>query len=803
MTSLRLFAALAALLCVSAPAIADTPPADFWHAGLVVSDLEAMDAFYTRVIGLVRVTDLRIEDADAPSRWPDAMRVAALDTLLQTHGTQVEVRHYQGPGAPMAFELLKYDSAPAHRIKRSTTSPLGLTHVGFVVDSLDRVIAAAHREKLGTVLSEPQTLAGFGGRFVFLSDPEGNFVELKEPLPQPAPQPAPQPNAPPDSSSGEVQAQMSGQQGGGAAHPGAAVFAAACEQCHNGLVQRAPHLSFLQMMSPEAITAALETGVMRQQAAQLTPDMRAAVVEFLTGGQPQAPAFPPKTCGPERMAFNWKDPPFQQGWGVAASNQRLIPSEVAKLSAGDLPALELKWAFAYPGATRARSQPSFAGGAVYVGSQDGTVYALERETGCVRWTFVAGTEVRTGITITPWERGQPAGTVPLGYFSDLVARTYAVNLETGELAWMRKVDDHPNATATAQPVLYRGLVYQPVSSLEVVPAADPAYPCCSFRGSIVAMDAATGVVQWQRYTIDRAPTEVARNARGTPVLAPSGAPVWNTPTVDARRGLLYFGTGENYSSPAQDTSDAIIAMDAATGDIRWSFQATPGDAWNLACMPFIPDHANCPAEQGPDFDFASPPALVEVDGREILVAGQKSGDVWGLDPDTGKLVWHRKAGRGGNQGGQHFGLAVEGRRVFVPMSDYDDSMLPIAEARPGLYALDAFTGEILWSAPADNVCGDRKDCDPGISQAITAIPGLVFAGHMDGRLRAYDSSTGTVLWQVDTDREWDTLSGETAHGGSFGGGSGPMIVNGRVYANSGYGLYFHMPGNVLLVFGRK
>lgn len=182
MVRFRYFAALTALLCLSSPVHSDTPPADFWHAGLVVSDLEAMDAFYTRVIGLVRVTDLRIEDASAPSRWPDAMRVAALDTLLQTQGAQVEVRHYQGPGAPMAFELLKYDSAPAQRIERSTTSPLGLTHVGFLVDSIDRVIAAARLEKLGTVLSEPQTLPDFGGRFVFLRDPEGNFIELKEPL---------------------------------------------------------------------------------------------------------------------------------------------------------------------------------------------------------------------------------------------------------------------------------------------------------------------------------------------------------------------------------------------------------------------------------------------------------------------------------------------------------------------------------------------------------------------------------------------------------------------------------------------
>jgi len=174
---------VAALALSTSAARAESPPADFWHAGLVVADLDTMDAFYTRVVGLTRVTDLRIEDADAPHRWDDAMRVAALDVLLDITGTQVEVRHYQGPGAPMAFELLKYHGRPAGGVERTITSPLGLTHVGFTVDSLDRVVEACRREGLGSVLSEPQALPDFGGRFVFLRDPEGNYVELMEPVP--------------------------------------------------------------------------------------------------------------------------------------------------------------------------------------------------------------------------------------------------------------------------------------------------------------------------------------------------------------------------------------------------------------------------------------------------------------------------------------------------------------------------------------------------------------------------------------------------------------------------------------------
>jgi polyvinyl alcohol dehydrogenase (cytochrome) len=769
------------------------PPATFWHVGLVVEDFDTMEAFYTQVVGLKRATLLHIEDDAGPKKWPDAMRVESLDEILALQGTLVEVRHYEEPAHPMVLELLKYHSHPASRVERHTNRPLGLNHVGFVVQSLDRVLDAQRRAGLGRVLAGPVVLEDFAGRLAFLQDPEGNLVEFKEPI-------AAAPAAGGGKPSAEVQAQMAGQGAGGAAHPGARVFAQACESCHNGRVERAPHISFLQMMAPDQVLATLEHGVMRQQASHLTHEERQQVVEFLTGGQPQAPRVPVKRCTPGQTPFDWNDPPVQQGWGMDRRNSRFIPSEVARLSASDAPRLSLKSAFAFPGATRARSQPSFAGGAVYVGSQDGTVYALESDSGCVRWTFRAGTEVRTGVTITAWQPGdKPAGGA-IGYFADLVARVYAVDLETGALKWVRKVDDHPNATATAQPVLHDGVLYAPVSSLEVVPAADPTYPCCTFRGSIVALRADTGDVKWKSYTIPTAPRAVGRNAKGTDILAPSGAPVWNSPTVDEERGLLYAGTGENYSSPAEGSSDAIIAFRLSDGAIQWIFQATQGDAWNLACMPFIPDQSNCPKERGPDVDFASPPALVQSGGRDILVAGQKSGDVWGLDPDSGKLLWHQRVGRGGNQGGQHFGLAVEGRRVFVPMSDYDDGMLPVSAARPGLYALDAYTGERLWSTPANDVCAGRKDCDPGISQAITAIPGAVFAGHMDGRLRAYDSATGRVVWETDTDREFETVSGEKGHGGSFGGGAGPMVVDGRLYAMSGYGLYFHMPGNVLLVF---
>jgi polyvinyl alcohol dehydrogenase (cytochrome) len=597
----------------------------------------------------------------------------------------------------------------------------------------------------------------------------------------------------------EVTQQMSGSQAGGEGHPGAPLYAAHCASCHDAAVSRAPHRSFLQMMAPDTLLSVLDEGVMQQAAANLSAEQKAKVVEFLAGTDARDSQFEPVRCAGDEAGFDFAQPPRMENWGVTLDNRHFISGEIAGLDVEDISRLSLKWAFAYPGATRARSQPAFAGGSLLVGSQDGTVYSLHAGSGCIRWTFRAGAEVRTGISLEPWKTGSEPDR-PLAFFADLVARVYAVDMVTGEVAWRRKVDEHPSATVTAQPVYYEGTLYVTVSSLEVVPAADPGYPCCSFRGSVMALDAATGEVKWKTHTIAEQPGQVGINSAGTPVLAPSGAPVWNSPTVDPKRRALYVGTGENYSSPAQGSSDAVIALDLDSGAVRWIRQTTAGDAWNLACMPFIPDQANCPSENGPDVDFASPPILLPAGEGDILVAGQKSGAVYGIDPDNGEIVWQSNPGRGGNQGGVHFGMASDGQTVFVPMSDYDDDMLPVDEAKPGMFALNPADGNLLWSAPADNACGDRKDCDPGISAAITAIPGAVFAGHMDGRLRAYDAASGKVLWETNTDQPFESISGAPARGGSFGGGSAPMVIDGVVYVNSGYGLYFHMPGNVLLAF---
>jgi polyvinyl alcohol dehydrogenase (cytochrome) len=583
--------------------------------------------------------------------------------------------------------------------------------------------------------------------------------------------------------------------------PGAAVYRAHCQICHEGQAPKAPSRTFLQMMTPEAIDRALSTGIMQRQAATLTADDKTHVAEYLSGlpfGAPEPPMAPP--CAGSAARFDPAREPDTVGWGFDLGNTHFIDAAAAKLPPADIPKLKVKWTFAYPASARARSRPTFAYGALYVGSQTGTVYALDAKTGCIRWRFSTSAEVRTPIVIPA-----TAGKTKRAYFGDILGRVYAVDALTGRELWRDRADDHPSATITGAPVYFKGTVYVGVSSLEEA-TVDPTYACCTFRGSVVAFDAVTGKRRWQRYTIDDAPRESGVTRAGTKVFAPSGAAIWNTPTVDAKRGLLYVGTGNNYTGPANGRSNSVLAIDLKSGRIVWGWQVASGDAWNVGCMIGLD---SCPLNSGPDFDIGSSVVLGRLaDGEERLFVGLKSGAALALDPDhPTHALWSRRVGRGSIQGGIQFGMAFDGTRLYVPISDMANSMdasekarnANAAPPRPGLYALDPGNGELLWQSPADDVCQGRSSCDPGILASIAAIPGAVFAGHMDGRVRAYDSASGRVLWEYDTARELSALGGATAHGGSIGGG-GPVVHDGMLYTNSGYGLYFHMAGNALIAF---
>jgi polyvinyl alcohol dehydrogenase (cytochrome) len=586
---------------------------------------------------------------------------------------------------------------------------------------------------------------------------------------------------------------------------GEALYRQHCATCHEGQVPKAPHRDFVMMLPGDALLASMTDGIMQAQSAALSPEEKRLVAEYLSGaplGQRSAAAAPPR-CEGAAARFDLARPPVIHGWGFDRGNTRSIPGEVARLPAADVPRLRVKWALAYPGAQRARSQPTFAMGALFVGSQDGTVYALDAKTGCVRWTFRTSAEVRTPIILSTWTPQEAVTARPRVFFGDLIGRVYALDALTGRELWRIRADDHPNATITGAPVYHEGTLFVPVSSLEVTSAADPKYECCTFRGSVIALDPETGAMRWRAFAIDEEPRPVGVTKSGTRILAPSGAPIWNAPTIDAANDRFFVGTGENYSSPANDRSDAILMFDRATGRLRASRQIFAGDAWNVGCMI---GNDNCPVERGPDYDLAAGTVLARgADGRARLLVGLKTGAVMAFDPDRlATPLWETRVGRGGIQGGVHFGLATAEGRVYVPiadMKDERDGKVQTEPAKPGLYAVDLASGRLLWSSPADDVCAGRDFCDPGISAAITAIPGVVFAGHMDGRLRAYDAASGRVVWQYDATQEIATLNGR-GRGGSMGGG-GPVVHDGMVYVNSGYGLYFHMPGNLLLAFAAE
>ena len=330
----------------------------------------------------------------------------------------------------------------------------------------------------------------------------------------------------------------------------------------------------------------------------------------------------------------------------------------------------------------------------------------------------------------------------------------------------------------------------------------------------MALALKTGEMLWQMRSTLR-PAEKVGVSAGKPVFAPSGAPVWASPTVDAKRNLLYVGSGENYSRPATLTSDAILALDMDTGELVWSFQGTPDDAWHSGCAR-MPDYAPCD-DPGPDFDFGMSPIVARLpEGKDVLYAGQKSAVVYALDPDKqGALVWQTRVGKGSALGGIHWGMATDGKQLYVPNGDRPAIIKDVnadVPMSPGMYALDLATGKINWRTPtpgpscAPDPSLDQNELRTALGRCITAnsaaptVAGdVVFAGDLYGHLRGYDITTGEIIWSYDTDQTFDAVNLLPAKGGSIDG-PGPVIANGRLYVNSGYGSFGQKPGNVLLSF---
>ena len=592
--------------------------------------------------------------------------------------------------------------------------------------------------------------------------------------------------------------------------PGEIVYEQHCASCHvaanrGGII---PDYKSLMEMSPEAIYSSLTSGSMSVAAQGLTNDEKRFVAEYIGGRPLDLTRSGSADTMPNRCASN---PPLGDpsagaswnGWSADRANTRFLNAQTAGLTAAQVPHLKLKWAFGFPGGANAYGQPSIVSGRLFVGSDNGYLYSLDASTGCVYWSFQAKSGVRTAPVIGAVS-GHP-DTKYAVYLGDLRANAYALDASTGKLLWTRKLDDHVVARVTGSPVLYKGSVYFPLASMEEAVGAASNYPCCTFRGSIVALDSSTGQQLWKSYTIAEEPKPTKKNSNGVQLWGPAGAAIWDAPTIDPKRNALYVGTGDAYTEPAAKTSDAAMAMDLKTGKVLWSFQAVPDDPFIVGCFPGTTNE-NCPEHLGPDYDIGASPILLNMaQGHRLLLVTPKNGMVFALDPDRqGAVVWklnladHPPA----TNGLIALGGAADAEKIYLALEDGTFAAVHLA------------TGQSAWRTtlqPLSDLGPENSTGEPrskaglrfGQSAAVTGIPGVVFTGGWDGILRALSTADGKLLWQFNTAQNFQTVNSVPAKGGSMGG-PGPTVANGMLYVGSGYAwVGSSMAGNVLLAFAAE
>jgi polyvinyl alcohol dehydrogenase (cytochrome) len=570
---------------------------------------------------------------------------------------------------------------------------------------------------------------------------------------------------------------------------GEEVYARRCSGCHDQTNPRIPPRDSLKRMPASRILKVLDFGVMMQVAYQMTREEREAVAKFLGTGAAETALPAEAFCKDRKVSINDKSKFIWNGWSPRGDNARFQTAEVAGLTIDQVKKLQLKWAFGYEGDVNAFALPAFFDGQIFVGSARGTIHALRAESGCVQWTFDANGPVRSAMIVVPNEKRHAL------LFGDQIGWYYALEAETGKLLWKRRIEEHDTARLTGAALVRNGVVYVPVASWEETRSSGADYLCCTFRGALVALRIRDGGQIWKSYMVPE-PTVQGKTDSGKVKWGPSGASIWSTPVYDARRDLIYVTTGDNFSAPATSTSDALVAINPPDGKIVWASQTTPNDV--------------SPSERGPDFDYGSPPLLIRTpEGRELILAGQKSGMVYAFDPDNkGAVVWQTRVGRGAANGGVQWGMSYDGQNLYAAVSDAAGKRSTDANGGPfrifdpavggGLTALKVSDGGKLWFAPPPD-CGTRPGCSPAQSAALTSIPGAVFSGTLGGLLRAYSTEDGKVLWEYDTVHDFQTVNGVKAKGGAIDG-PGPMVIKGMVFVNSGYSRFGGLPGNVLLAF---
>jgi len=520
-----------------------------------------------------------------------------------------------------------------------------------------------------------------------------------------------------------------------------------------------------------------------------------------------APASPPASASAAAPVHTYcaeKDTPIAlgsaqwNGWGHGADNTRYQPEPAIR--ATDVPKLALKWAFGYAGGAGG-GQPTLVDGRLFVASAAGRIYSLDAQTACIYWTYDAAAGVHTSISIAELSaprHGAPPKQTKMGrhkmtnahldvikapcaaLFGDDKGAVYALNAQSGALLWKSQVESHPLARIEGS-TLHLARLYVAVGSSEPESARDPGYGCCTFRGSVAALDVASGHVEWKSYLVGEEPRAVSSAAAGAPRFAPAGVPAVGAPTVDVTRSLLYVATGDPADpTRPQPLADAVVALDLADGKVQWSRQL--------------------PAPQPDGARLEGPPVLrTPAAGRETILVSQRSGMVYALDPEhAGEVLWQLQAAAPEAPGGIAPGAAADHRSLYVPLSGLEAQ--PPNEAG-SLTAVDIKAGTRRWHIPSPAAAcswGEATACSHAQAQPVTVIPGAAFSGSMDGHLRAYSTIDGQILWDYDTAKDYRTVNQINGAGGSLQSG-GATIVNGVVYVNSGAADQ-GQPGNVLLAF---
>ncbi|HEX3948748.1 MAG TPA: PQQ-binding-like beta-propeller repeat protein [Steroidobacteraceae bacterium] len=502
-----------------------------------------------------------------------------------------------------------------------------------------------------------------------------------------------------------------------------------------------------------------------------------------------AAAQPPAALLPEKNLCAARADPVAvgsvqwNGWGRDLSNTRYQPEPAIR--AMDVPKLALKWAFGYQAGTEF-GQPTLVDGRLFVASSAGRIYALDAKSGCTYWTYDAPAGSRTAISIGELGQAKRAA-IPrrlkrtlahldvikapsAAFFGDDSGAVYALDAQKGTLLWKTQVDTHASARIVGAPTLYKEGLYVAVGSDEEKKSADPNYSCCTFRGSVAALDIANGRLLWKTYTVLEEPQPTHKNSAGAQEFGPAGAAVASPPTVDPKRGVVYVGTGRSTTSLELSLTDSIAAFDLNDGKLRWVKQLTV--------------KGGAPGRSA----FTSPPVLRTLSsGNDVILAAQRSGVVYGLDPDHGgDILWQSRLGTDTDAGGIAWGAAADYRSLFVAVAG---SFAQPGNTNGSLWALDPKTGIARWHTPAPTpACAAAEaPCSHAQTQAVTVMPGAVFSGSMDGHLRAYSTINGKILWDFDTVKTYQTLNAVRASGSPLDHG-GATIVNGSVYVNSGNAL---------------